>query len=561
MSDADTTRSLGHRITGPIVIVAMIVGFALRIEGVSEHSMGHAEIYIPGISLPEGLAKPEPRFTVVRTITSTITVETHPPGYYLFMLGWTKCFGTSLFALRIPSILFGTASVWVIFVLGSRVGLRIPGAVGGTLWATSGLAVNLGQRARIYPFACFLGLLATLLLVRSYQTTGRRRRFVLVAYVAVTLVGLATSYFMWPILAVHALYALLGPMPSGRSVGDQTRWQLFVVTLASPLLATAALQSGRESYLPSDAVTQVTQFFGLFYCWPSIGGSSIAAAVGCGLFLVAGFRSRRETPQPVVVEGDSLPCPRGLLYAAGGLALVAIEIFAYVTHRMDLPWLADRTVAIIACGAIPILVIALDHALSRGRFNVAAFVRRFGAPWPPAGLIGLLAIVPVAALLTVTPLVRLIAPQTVSLYAPYLMMLVVAGVVALFRTPVFRAVLISALITLNVAGFVEWRRQPYGAIDYGALAEQVLQETKASDLWFVFRDLSTTPIFYYLDHEQHTFIWRDYATAIRQHPDARVWVLEFDDRPAPSKVTAPLAGYDHLKYYSARGVRADLFVP
>jgi len=232
---------------------------------------------------------------------------------------------------------------------------------------------------------------------------------------------------------------------------------------------------------------------------------------------------------------SGIGCPRWLLYVAAALAFVSIEAFAWITHhrQSEFTWLASRTGAIVACGAIPLLVLAADFVTRRGL--LAGWLEsRFGAPLGPIWLVTFLAVVPVGLLALVSIAFPLIAGRTVSIFAPYLMLIISVGAIRLCQSRLAKGLAVMLLLSLNIAGFLEYRGQPHSPIDYSALAAQVEPKAQPGDLWFIFRHYVTTPIFYYLDPDQYTFVARDHAQILSKRPHARVWVLGFEGLPERS---------------------------
>jgi 4-amino-4-deoxy-L-arabinose transferase-like glycosyltransferase len=566
MPDEDTTvtRSTFVRIAPILVFVALVVGAGLRLSGLVDHTIDHNEIYVPGVRLPADMSIPDSRLTLYRTIRSTIVTECHPPGYYLLMLPWTMCFGYNPLAIRLPSAIIDVATILLIYLLGARLGLRKEGVLASFLWATAGLPIYLAQEARMYPLACFLGVLATVLLVESYWGDRSRQRLVIGAYVLAILGGLSTSHFFWLILIAHMLYVQFGPAPPGRRAAPQAQWQLFALALASPLLAVAAFQSGRPSYLSPDVWLSVQAYFRLLYVWysdetlkvaPWLGG---VASLGCVLLLIVGvLRTRRQSR---AASQSTIGCPRWLLYVASVLAFMSIEAFAWITHHREFPWLARRTGAIVACGAIPFLVLIVDSVTRRGL--LAGWLEScVGAPLGPIWLVTFLAVVPVGLLALVSMAIPLIADRTVSIFAPYLMLVVSVGAIRLCQARLARGLAVVLLLSLNTAGFLEYHKQPHSPTDYSALAAQVASKAQPGDIWFIFVHWATTPIFYYLDPDQYAFVARDHAQILSKRPNSRVWVLGFEGLPPPTRVTAPLSGYRQLVRVEARGIYADLYIP
>jgi uncharacterized membrane protein len=482
------------------------------------------------------------------------------------MLPWTRCFGTSPLAIRLPSVIFDVATILFIYLLGIRLGHQKAGLLGSLLWATAGLPNYLAQEARMYPLVCFLGILATILLLESYRGGISYQRRALGAYVIIILAGLSTSHFFWPVFITHMLYVQFGPVAFNHKSATQAQWQFFTMALASPLLAVAAFQSGRPSYLSTDVWQSVQAYFRLLYVWYSGEALKVSSwlgglvSLGCILLIVIGvIRTPRQTK---VVNCSTVGCPKWLLYAAVTLAFVSIETFALITHQRqsEFTWLEPRTGVIIACGVIPFMVLIADFVARRGLL-VQLFKWCIRVPLGPIWLVAFLTFVPVGLLALISMVIPLMADRTVSIFAPYLMLIISFGTVYLCRARPAYGLVIVALLGLNVAGFLEYREQPHSHTDYSALAAQVMPKAQSGDLWFVFRHWAVTPIYYYLDSESYKFVGRNHTGAIEEHPDARVWVLGFEGLPPPPRVTAPLNGHRKFVRIEARGIYADLYVP
>ncbi len=547
------------------------LGIVLRLVGLSDHTMGHNEIYIPGIKLPQHLANPGPRLTFRDTITGTIAVESHPPGYYIFMLGWTKCFGTNLFSIRLPSVLFDGGTIVLIYILAAYIGMSKSGLLAALFWATGGLATYLAQEARMYPMTCFLGVLSTLLLVKTYGGTRSRRRLMMAAYILTLLAGLSTSHFFWPILLVHMLYVLLGPTPLGGHVSGQLRWQWFVVALASPLLAVAMFQSGRESYLSQNIWQQLLGYLCLLFVWTPTDGlptsqwlptyALIVIVLFCVVMLTVGIRKINR--MPIKHCEESVKCPIAILIFSAGLAMMSIAVFAYATFRKraEFDWLTYRLWPIVACGVIPLIVLLADYLSRRYFSTVRKVALRFGAPLSPVWLVTMLAIIPVAILVLISFVIPLIALRTVVIFGPFLLLVISAGVLYCFNSKLWRILVITILLALNIGGHVDYRKQPHSPDDYAGITGKIISQIKPDDLLFVFRHWAMTPIYYYLDSESYNFIGHDHTEIIEEHPEARVWVFGFDELPPPTRVTDPLSNYRRLNRVEARGIYTDLYIP
>lgn len=73
----------------------------------------------------------------------------HPPLYYMMMKIWVNIFGNSEISLRIPSIIFGVATIYIVYKISKNY-------LAPLLLATSGLAIYYSQEARMYSLTAFL---------------------------------------------------------------------------------------------------------------------------------------------------------------------------------------------------------------------------------------------------------------------------------------------------------------------------------------------------------------------------------------------------------------------
>lgn len=182
----DTKRWLNIILLGTIVLL----GAVFRLDRLDVRTMGHTEIYTPNIELSEDISDPPPRLTLWKTLTGSMW-EPHPPAWYLSMWPWTKLFGSDLFIIRLPSVLFGVASVLLIYILGTLEKDRLTALLAAGLLAFIGHHILWSQIARPYSMACSLGLLSTILLLLALRRRHLQRLF-LYLYLVITLCGLAT---------------------------------------------------------------------------------------------------------------------------------------------------------------------------------------------------------------------------------------------------------------------------------------------------------------------------------------------------------------------------------
>lgn len=74
----------------------------------------------------------------------------HPPFYYILLMYWTKIFGYSEIALRLPSVIFGVFLIWIVYLIGKKLFTTQIGLIAGLFTATSPLLIYYSQEARMY---------------------------------------------------------------------------------------------------------------------------------------------------------------------------------------------------------------------------------------------------------------------------------------------------------------------------------------------------------------------------------------------------------------------------
>lgn len=119
------------------IVFIVIVGLVLRLISINQ-----------SLWLDEATTALVARMPVGDIFSKFLPGDFHPPIYYLILNGWVSLFGSSEIALRIPSILFGLLTIYIVY--------KIAGKIPAILLTTSGLHIYYSQEARMYALATFL---------------------------------------------------------------------------------------------------------------------------------------------------------------------------------------------------------------------------------------------------------------------------------------------------------------------------------------------------------------------------------------------------------------------
>src|SRR5262249_54378839 len=137
-------------VLGGVLAVAALLRFAL----LGHNSIWFDEAYVVRVALSPWQAIPG----VLRA------AEFHPPLYYLLMKAWIGTTGVHEAALGFPSACFGFLTVFLTYLVVTRVSSDAVGLLSPGLVAASPFPVMASQDARMYALLGVLALASTLLL-------------------------------------------------------------------------------------------------------------------------------------------------------------------------------------------------------------------------------------------------------------------------------------------------------------------------------------------------------------------------------------------------------------
>ena len=105
----------------------------------------------------------------VRQLIADTAVDIHPPFYYLLLKTWMTLFGTGVVQARALSVMVGTASIPLLFLLGRQLGGDRLGLWAAALLVISPFHIYYSQEVRMYGLVTFFSLLAGLLTLLAFE--------------------------------------------------------------------------------------------------------------------------------------------------------------------------------------------------------------------------------------------------------------------------------------------------------------------------------------------------------------------------------------------------------
>jgi len=281
----------------------------------------------------------------------------------------------------------------------------------------------------------------------------------------------------------------------------------------------------------------------------------------CLVLFVIGASSIRPS-EDKLLTGQAGPSTKGWLFAAV-LAALAILFFVFVVKtyaKPPNPTLRSSEAMIIVPFLIALAAIVLQQIWP-------ALVSRRSLPFNrlagDQALILVLAVVPFAMLAVVSLFKPIFNARGLILVVPYLLLVLAAGIVRLFRYPVLAVVVLLAIGAVDYSGLRAYSHVSAGRADYKSFAAALVPQIESTDLVFLTPEFFSTPLLYYMTSDWNRIVGRNYEAACRDNPHSRIWALWFYNyEPEPREpIEEALSNYHAVRTVEAPGVQASLYVP
>ena len=176
----------------------------------------------------------------LRDVTGVLARNVHMPLYFFFMHYWVRAFGTSEWALRLPSVIFSTLAGFLLCLLGRELFDQWTGLLAALFYGLMPEQIHFAQQARMYTLLVLLAVASTYALARTRRRPRALAPYVIYALLSVA--GLYTHYEYVFFVAAQTFFIWLAS-PLGRQ--QKRAWlltQAAVVLALSPWLVISLTQ-------------------------------------------------------------------------------------------------------------------------------------------------------------------------------------------------------------------------------------------------------------------------------------------------------------------------------
>lgn len=136
-------------------------------------------------------------YSFVDLITKYIQGDFHPPGWFMLLWVWGKAFGYSESVARIPSVIFGVITIYIVYLIGAKLISKKLGLLAALLLSINPLHIYYSQEARMYSLATLAVAINVLLLIKLIKGEKVYLLFLILSNAAV-LVSDYIAYFIFP---------------------------------------------------------------------------------------------------------------------------------------------------------------------------------------------------------------------------------------------------------------------------------------------------------------------------------------------------------------------------
>lgn len=127
----------------------------------------------------------------------------HPPLYHVILRVWILVFGSSEIAVRIPSVILGVGTVFVVYLIAKKLFEKKTALIAATLIATAPLHIYYSQEARMYMLSAFLATLSVYFFISILE---RDKLVNWLGFIVSTTLMLYSDYLPYLLLPTFFIY-------------------------------------------------------------------------------------------------------------------------------------------------------------------------------------------------------------------------------------------------------------------------------------------------------------------------------------------------------------------
>ncbi|MFA5417710.1 MAG: glycosyltransferase family 39 protein [Bacteroidales bacterium] len=204
-------------------LALIILNIVIKIMYISTNSIGGDEpfsIYYAQMDIP--------------LIISNLSPGNNPPLYEILLYFWIKLFGIGPLAVRLPSLIFSSATVYFIYRIGKDFFNYQIALLAGLLFTLSNFHIFFAHEARVYPLFALLTTMSMYYFLKICHNRTVFRSYILLLVVSILM--LYAHYFSLFVLIIQILIILFDVETRRKQLRNYLLFLLCLIVLFSPYL-------------------------------------------------------------------------------------------------------------------------------------------------------------------------------------------------------------------------------------------------------------------------------------------------------------------------------------
>lgn len=178
-----------------MILVILIWAFLLRLISLNQ-----------SLWLDEGISTlAAQQNTLWDYLTMYALADFHPPGYFFIIWIWTHLFGFSETSVRLPSVIFGVLTVYLVYLIGKKINSEKLGLIAALILSANPLHIYYSQEARMYSLAALVVAFSSYAFLKLLKGEKNSQLLYFLSLVLVV----SSDYVAYLIIPVQVLAMLL----------------------------------------------------------------------------------------------------------------------------------------------------------------------------------------------------------------------------------------------------------------------------------------------------------------------------------------------------------------
>lgn len=191
----------------------------------------------------------------------------HFPTYYIVMHFWIKLFGEGEFSMRFIPVIFGTASIYIIFLISNKILNKKNCLIATFIFAMSPINLYWSQEAKMYNISSFFAIASVLFLLSALENNYIKSW---IHYAFSFLLAFVFSFSSISALAFESLFVFLFYRKNKRIIKKFFITLFLIIAFLMPLILSLILSTRKAIKVPWDSFSYQKSVLTIFDLFGSI---------------------------------------------------------------------------------------------------------------------------------------------------------------------------------------------------------------------------------------------------------------------------------------------------